>query len=108
MLVQAVDLAEAAVAEVALVGAAVPRHAGGLVRRGRPVPADELLGDEAAGILGPHRLVDPVAVQGRGARAAAALEVVREARSRRVAALAEGARYGLAAVGARVEVLYYE
>lgn len=104
MLVQAVYLAEFTMTEVALVRATVPRHGRCLVRR-RTVPADELLRDEARGILLPHDLVHLVAVQERGARAAAALEVMGEARSRSEAILAEGACDVLAAVSARVEVL---
>lgn len=68
------------------------------------MPADQVLGDGAAGILGSDNLVNLVAVEKRSSRAVAALQVVREACSRCVACLAEGTLNRGATVGARVQV----
>lgn len=74
MLVQSRDVEEPATAQVTLpkLGVRVPRAARGLVRRG-PVPADQLLGEDAVRVLGPHRGVHLVAVQSLGDAAAAVL-----------------------------------
>ncbi len=77
-------------AEVALPGVPIPGAGGGLVLR-RAFPADELLRDEAAGVLGPHEFVDRIAVQIRGVRTGAAFQVVRKSRRAYERPLAERA-----------------
>ncbi len=72
MLAQALQGLEVAVAKVALVRVAVPRVARHLVPLGA-VPAEQLLGDQARWVLGPHYFVHLVPVQEGSSRAVAAL-----------------------------------
>ncbi len=76
MLVQAMQTAKVAVAEVALVPVAVPVARRGLVPAG-PLPLKKLLEDDAIGVLAAHVAVDRVAVRG-GVGAGIHLEVMRE------------------------------
>lgn len=80
--------------EIALIGVAVPRHIRCLIRgREVPIPSDQLLGQHAVRVPGPHEPVQRLAVDIRRPRAATALEMVREACSGGVARAAEGADY---------------
>lgn len=106
VLVQAGQLCEGAMAEIALVGARVGVPGpGGCLKRVRARPADQVLGDEARGILLPDEAVDGIAVDALGVGARAALDVVHEARGGGEAALAEGAGDGGTDVHRRPEVL---
>lgn len=106
MLVQARKLAKGAVAEVALVGSGVgvPSPGSSLERVGAG-PADELLGDEAGGVLLADEAVDGIAVEVLGLGAGALLDVVDQTGGGGEAAFAEGADDGGAEVGGRAEVL---
>lgn len=104
MLVKSGLRIEVTVTEVALPGRSVPGLARGFVFR-RAVPADQLLRDDAVRVLGPHELVHHVAVQGRGLRTGAALQVVREPRGADEGPLAERTPHLASAMGARVKML---
>lgn len=106
MLVQVRELAKGAVAEVALVGCGVgvPSPGSGLERVGAG-PADELLGDEAGGVLLADEAVNGIAVEVLGLGAGAVLNVVDEAGGGGEAAFAEGADDGGVEVDGRAEVL---
>jgi len=105
VLVERVQRVELAVAEVALVGVTVPRPVRRLVR-GRPVPANQFLGYDAVRVPVADVAVDFVAAEITGPETGAALEVVGHARRRHEALAAKGAQHVLAAVDARVEVLF--
>jgi len=106
MLIEARLAAEAALADVAPPVRAIPRLVGGGVGRCRLlVPADLLLGDDAAGVALADDLEDGVAVEVRSALAGAGLEVVAQAAGAGVVDLAEGAGDGGAAVETGVAVL---
>lgn len=98
MLIQPPQAREAPMTEIALIGVAVPRPLRGLIRRrssrlGASIPPDQLLGQHAVGVPGPHELVQRLAVDVGRPRAAAALEMVREGCGGGVARGAEGADY---------------
>lgn len=93
-----------AMAEIALVGIAVPRFVIGLVLR-RSVPLEEFLGDEALWVLGSNQAVDLVAIDSTSLWARASLEVVGHSSSRGEALFAKRAAQLRASMGARVEVL---
>lgn len=97
--------AKAAMAKVALPGGAIP----GLLRDSVGVrvarPSDELLGDDALGVLGADKAVDLIAGHVIGGRAGARLEMVNHACGGGVHILAERAGDVLAAMDAGVQVL---
>lgn len=103
MLAETVQAAKVAVAEVALVAAAVPGARRGLVG-GRTVPLEQVLGDETARVLGAHVTVDGVAI-GVGVGAGVHLEMVGETGGGGEASLAKRAGNAAAPVAARVEML---
>lgn len=90
-------------AEIALVGAAVPRAAVNRVGR-RTVPFYEVFRDYAAGVPGPHKPVDLVAVEMRGVRTGTVLQMMSHPRGCGEALLAEGAWNCLAEVGLRLQM----
>lgn len=106
MLIQTMAGVKTLMAQVTLPSVPVPGPIGASVRvLEGTLPADELLGDEPTGILGPDELVDGVAVQRGGVSATAALQVVCHTRGGGVAVGAEGTLDFLATVGSGVEVL---
>ena len=92
-------------AEVALIRLPVPGTIGGLVCS-RASPSDQLLRDEAVGILRADELVHLVPVEVFRVRAGTGLNVVSYPRGGGEAALAEQAHYIRCAMDAGVQVLH--
>lgn len=104
MLIQTVQLQKNSATQVALISLAVPGAFVGLVR-GRSVPVDEILGDEATWVLGAHKSVHLIAIERRCLRAGAGLEMMAQPRSRGIKPVAEGALHIGTSMDARVQML---